>query len=540
MRAIDLYSGVGGWSLGLKMAGIEVVDSYERWAPANETNFRNNGHHANLVDIRSLELNRLPKDIDIVVGSPPCTQFSLSNRGGKGDLADGLIDIVRFLTIVDFLKPRFWAMENVPRVAKIISRELMRGGVLRQFAHLGVESRVINMEEFGLPQRRQRCIAGNIDFDLLSSYASETRRLTLGDVVRALAAPTVVDPIYGTPVDAVHDHRIEDFLNPEERRLNEAAKTLHPIYNSMPFPDSLNRSVRTITATCTRVSRESVVINDLNSAEALRRLTVRERASLQGFPVAFQFHGSSHSQKLKMVGNAVPPLFSFYIGQAMQGRRADELILPEDGVRFFDPPTLAPPLTKLERSGMKYPANRTFRMAIPSLRLKSGVRFELANSFPMADPVWEVSFVFGSSTDIKNLEVDVTAVRGLNDLIAVGEAADGLELLGRRLAGIDLKGLQRVWSHRGPAASHPFALLDAIDEAGRTLKASLTENPAACQAALGLLLKQQLGDGWATVVGVAKLIRNAPLVVAGLLVGSVANVALQVPQVQVATAKRSQ
>jgi DNA (cytosine-5)-methyltransferase 1 len=37
VRAIDLYSGVGGWSLGLRLAGVEVVASYELWGPANES-----------------------------------------------------------------------------------------------------------------------------------------------------------------------------------------------------------------------------------------------------------------------------------------------------------------------------------------------------------------------------------------------------------------------------------------------------------------------------------------------------------------------
>ena len=42
MRAIDLYAGIGGWSLGLKLAGIEVVKSYEWWQPAIDTH---NGNH---------------------------------------------------------------------------------------------------------------------------------------------------------------------------------------------------------------------------------------------------------------------------------------------------------------------------------------------------------------------------------------------------------------------------------------------------------------------------------------------------------------
>ena len=42
MRAIDLYAGIGGWSLGLRLAGVEVVSSYEWWRPAIDTH---NGNH---------------------------------------------------------------------------------------------------------------------------------------------------------------------------------------------------------------------------------------------------------------------------------------------------------------------------------------------------------------------------------------------------------------------------------------------------------------------------------------------------------------
>src|SRR3546814_4586174 len=72
----------------------------------------------------------------------------------------------------------------------------------------------------------------------------------------------------------------------------------------MPFPDPLDRTVRTITATCTRVSRESIIIEQPNTRDSFRRLSIRERATLQGFPITFQFYGASHGQKLRMVGNA--------------------------------------------------------------------------------------------------------------------------------------------------------------------------------------------------------------------------------------------
>src|SRR6185312_10956667 len=148
LRAIDLYSGVGGWSLGLALAGIDVVASYEWWAPANNTNNANNGHKTFEVDIRKLPLASLPKSIDLVVGSPPCTQFSFSNRGGKGNVADGLKDVETFLEVVDYLRPKAWAMENVPRVSKILAAAFQKGGVFERFKHLKPQILVVDMSEY--------------------------------------------------------------------------------------------------------------------------------------------------------------------------------------------------------------------------------------------------------------------------------------------------------------------------------------------------------------------------------------------------------
>ena len=307
-RAIDLFSGIGGWSLGLRMAGIEVINSYEWWNKANSTNFKNNQHNATEIDIRQLKLEDLPKDIDIVVGSPPCTQFSFANRGGSGDIADGLKDIAKFLSVVDYIRPKFWAMENIPRVANIIENELREGGKLQQFAHLKPTIKTIDMSCWGLPQRRKRCIVGNFDFALLNDYKEKTVSRTLGDVITSLSKAIVNDPIYAVDLsrDKLIDHVAEEFLSPEEERMNREMKAYHPVYNDMSFPDPLDRTARTITATCTRVSRESVVIASPESKGRFRRLTVRERGCIQGFPITYQFFGDSYAQKLKMIGRGCP------------------------------------------------------------------------------------------------------------------------------------------------------------------------------------------------------------------------------------------
>ena len=260
-------------------------------AAAVETYKMNLRHGARIADVRSLDLASLPEDLDLVVGSPPCTQFSYANKGGSGDLADGMADLRAFLRVVEHVKPRFWIMENVPRVATILKGALSKGGELAEFSQLVESMLVVDFAEFGLPQSRKRCLAGRFPEDLLLKYRATTPSRTLRDAVRWFGHSCYEDIMYGVrvPLDELSDHILEDSLTDEEVRLNEEAKTNHPVYNKMKFPDDLDRPARTVTATCTKVSRESIVLDDGRREGEYRRLTVRERASLQGFRVSLGF-----------------------------------------------------------------------------------------------------------------------------------------------------------------------------------------------------------------------------------------------------------
>jgi DNA (cytosine-5)-methyltransferase 1 len=514
------------------MAGIKIVASYE-WSPtANETNFKNNQHPVHTVDIRKLSLDQLPADVDIVVGSPPCTQFSFSNRGGSGDIADGLVDIIKFLTIVDHLKPRHWVMENVPRVAKIIEQEVRPRGKLRRFSHLLTSVHVVNMETFGLPQRRRRCLAGNLDFTLLQSYEQRAIPRTLGDVVKAFASKRLHDPIYGSPLKKtlLRGHILEDFLNDEEVRINRASKLNHPIYNRMPFPDSLARSARTITATSTRVSRESVVIRDIQAPSRFRRLTIRESASLQGFPIAFQLFGATHNRCMEMVGNAFPPPLAFYIAQAFKGVAQDQVMTLAKASAAFHPPVEQPVEFKPEACGKRFPETRTFRFAIPDLMLQSGVRFELTNSAQPDWPLWRINFYFGSSKSIQTVVLNHQLCKRLFATLAddlASPLAKELEILSRVVRDADIARMQKVWSHSGPGDTHPFELLDRLSFIGKRVTDILQARQQDAEACVRAALKHSYGNDVGKVSGVEKLKRFAPVILSGLLVGSVANEAIK-------------
>jgi len=534
LTALDLYSGIGGWALGLKMAGIKVVASYERAPHACATQTKNQGGEVVQCDIRKKLPGPLPK-VSVVVGSPPCTEFSFSNKGGNGDINNGLRDLARFLALVDEVKPRFWVFENVPRVKNILQKHLYgRRGKLRKFQHLfndpDVHIRIVDMSQFGLPQKRLRCLAGKFPADLLESYVQKYRRRTLASVLNALRSKIVKDSVYGFQIDrsALTDNELEIPLSREEIRLNRDAKTFHPVYNRMEFPDLTSRPVRAITATCTRVSRESIVIRSPGKRRSFRRLTLRERASLQGFPVTYQFFANSYSKKIEMIGNAIPPLFVYYLGCAFRGVKPDDLLHPDEiGFKHSLPQETAPH-TLPGKNKRGYPATRRFRAAIPSLRFKSGVRFEFANHFSRGCVAWRVSFVFGNSKDIRILRPDGRQSRQMEGIMRrlrlLTKLDEQRRLITNSSSNVPADLLQSRWAHRA-GGSGPHGCIQSLSVAARSIAAELKRKGPAVLAETLLKISALQKASKMKLIGsssmnVKKFETNVAYLLAGLIVAS--------------------
>ena len=416
--AIDLYSGIGGWTLGMKLSGVKNIASFEWWKEANLThnlNFETKNEEINIRDIDVKSDLKFDANIDFVVGSPPCTQFSYANKGGNGNVQDGLLDIYKFLEVVEFLKPQYWAMENVPRVAKILEIEL-NGGCLNRFKKLIKVIKIVNTADYGVPQNRKRMIAGDFPVSLFESYKSKIKVVTLGDVLNSLNKKIIVDPNYKyeIPRDDVTELDNEVDLTLDEVRINKDSKTFHPVYNKMAFPDKLDRPGRTITATCTRVSRESIIIESNNG---FRRLNVRERGVLQGFPITYQFYGRTLSSKFKMIGNAVPPILSYYIFQCMLDVKANDIKPPKESPYFHKKPSCNADKPNLGFPKKKYPANRKFQFSVPNLRYGSGVRFELSNNPKTKSKDWSFKFFYGNSKNIKQIPLDEKLINYLSPFL---------------------------------------------------------------------------------------------------------------------------
>lgn len=474
LNAIDLYSGIGGWTLGMKLSHINNVASYEWWSEANQTHNLNFGTHHKEVDIRQIEPQRdlvFDEKIDFVVGSPPCTQFSFANRGGNGDISDGLIDIYKFLEVVEYIQPKYWAMENVPRVAKILEEEITNGS-LRRFKNLIKHIIVIDSADYGTPQNRKRMIAGNFPLHLFDGYKSKIATITLGDVLNSLSKEIIVDPNYGYEIsrEKITELENEVDLTPQELRINKDSKTYHPIYNNMSFPDRLNRPSRTVTATCTRVSRESIIVE---SKTGYRRLNVRERGVIQGFPITYQFYGKTVNAKFKMVGNAVPPIVTYYIFQSMLETPIDEVKTLKECDYFHEQPKFKAYKSKLGLPAAKYPKARKFQYAVPNLRFGSGVRFELSNNSKDSQNSWSFKFFFGSSKKIKEIKLDTELKDKLAPIINTNKNElfdEEIKLLLRRYSNVNSNLLQQKWIQSN-LNTEVFDFLDEVgDSVSRILK----------------------------------------------------------------------
>jgi DNA (cytosine-5)-methyltransferase 1 len=410
LTAVDLFAGAGGFTEGFRQMGFQVLASVDNWGPAIETHRKNHADtEAIHGDILALEPDVLPK-VDVLIGSPPCTQFSYANRGGGGDIAAGMKLVLRFLRFVHELKPRYWIMENVPRLIDTLpeSVPLRRLGVDKP-GNLDIPVRkILNAADFGVPQKRLRLFSGKYPVPTpthtepgsIGRYSGLSPWIPMKHVLDALPNPLVEprdgtelsDPNYGfqLPVNQLTDHFIDTVLTEEEVRQNRKAKTDHSWYGKMTFPDTVDKPARTVMATQLSISRETMVLESRsNGKRVYRRPTIRECASFSAFPITYQFWGASAATRYKLVGNAVPPPLAGAVAR---------LILLEEGLPVPTAPRVrkrvdepVPPLNHsarpLVRRRIRYPLQRKFRDHIPGSRAE-GARVDLDNlgSTPSAHP----------------------------------------------------------------------------------------------------------------------------------------------------------
>lgn len=120
MKALDLFCGLGGWSDGLAAEGFKVLGV--EIEPHIAELYK---HPVIIQDVRDL-LGSDFKGYDLIVGSPPCRDFSqFTSLGHRWKVppdpeGEGMSKVNAFLRIVKEAEPRFWLMENVVRLEKYL------------------------------------------------------------------------------------------------------------------------------------------------------------------------------------------------------------------------------------------------------------------------------------------------------------------------------------------------------------------------------------------------------------------------------------
>ena len=122
IRTLSLFSGGGGLDIGFEKAGFEILFATDVNHECCETLKRNAGNTLNpaLVveeqDITTMDFRILPRNIDMIIGGPPCQSFSASGRraGGAAGKLDQRGNLFKsYCEVVDLLKPKAFLFENV-------------------------------------------------------------------------------------------------------------------------------------------------------------------------------------------------------------------------------------------------------------------------------------------------------------------------------------------------------------------------------------------------------------------------------------------
>ena len=119
MDCVDLFCGCGGLSLGFMKAGHRILAAFDNWDAALEVYRRNFTHEAvkmDLGDVNATCRAVTPLHPDMIIGGPPCQDFSSAGmrneEGGRGGLT------LAYAEIIARVRPEWFVMENVPRITK--------------------------------------------------------------------------------------------------------------------------------------------------------------------------------------------------------------------------------------------------------------------------------------------------------------------------------------------------------------------------------------------------------------------------------------
>lgn len=335
---IDLFSGCGGLSSGLEMAGHRCLLGVDANKEAIQSFAANHEEAAvYLGDIKKLSEKKLKEllrgqKVDMVVGGPPCQGFSTVGKGVVEDQRNLLFK--EFIRIVKATNPKVILFENVTGLVAKKNQPVLNK-IFQYFERLGynMDARVLSAEEFGVPEKRRRTIimgvkGGECLFPVATHGTRAKNKVkTVAEAFKNLKAAD--GRIYNHDVKLAQIKKLEDrerlkFI-PAGRGIRYEADEKEFLPKKLRF-DVNWETLRENRFRQTRLQRlpltepSPTILTARTSyyhPKEARYLTPREAAACQSFPNDFIFHGSQ-TAIFRQIGNAVPPLLAEALGQVIK------------------------------------------------------------------------------------------------------------------------------------------------------------------------------------------------------------------------------
>ncbi|MBM7700928.1 DNA cytosine methyltransferase [Kurthia huakuii] len=340
---IDLFSGVGGISLGFQQAGFNVLLANEIDKDISES-YKKNHPNIRMIneDITKLNIETIfetyKSQTDVIVGGPPCQGFS---QKGARKLFDDERNFLfnYFYKVVAFVKPSYFLMENVPNILSA-GNQAFKHEIYNLFEELGytLDSNVLNAADFGVPQNRRRAfILGKLN-GALELPKKNKKNITVKDAISDLAflnsGEGKLEQSYKVSPQSDYQKLMRKnssvlynhVATKHSQIALERLKLIPPGKGREMLPEEhLTKSIYSGTWSRMLEDSPSVTITtrfDTPSSGRFthpfldRAITVREAARIQSFPDDFIFFGNKSSQ-MKQVGNAVPPLLAKEIAEVI-------------------------------------------------------------------------------------------------------------------------------------------------------------------------------------------------------------------------------
>lgn len=351
-EAIDIFSGCGGVSCGLSLAGFKVksaveiekhaVKTYLGYGPLNKVNVLNEDI-SNLSGEQILKAAKIKKDdIYLFAGCPPCQNFSRQNPLNKDKTDEERKKLLfEFLRLIEEILPPFILMENVPGIKTDFNNAILSEFLQRLKKNYYVKEAVLNAANYGVPQARKRFVLHAVRNDINDELKSmgflfdlpkathdkkgnnglpkwKTVREAIGDLPAIKAGEEYEDD------GKIHNHKCADLSKINLKRIRAIRKNggsrkglpkklvlnCHKkedengnvfsghgdVYGIMD-PD---KPAPTITGGCLCYSK-----GRYGHYSQDRAISIREAARLQTFPDDFVFSNTLTDSALQ-IGNAVP------------------------------------------------------------------------------------------------------------------------------------------------------------------------------------------------------------------------------------------